>query len=202
MLISKLTSHLRQNIATLIWVAIFCVIGIVIGIALLFGEKSYLSLLTTGNQNMLGYISGSASVFAIFWKRLFRCLSACCILFIFCLNYYTSFFGYLYLAYQSAVCTIMCGTLIQYQGFSAILNTILLIAPSNLILLFILAVSFSVFIQRARTQNKYKQTFANSFSGSNFKLLSVVCLIFILAINVLASLIVPLIIKGISLIYY
>lgn len=200
--ISKLTDHLRGNIATLVRVAIFCVVGIVIGIVLLFGEKSYLALLTTGNQNMLGYISGSASVFAIFWKKLFKCLFANGILFIFCLNYYTSFLGYIYLGYQSAVCTILCGTLIKYQGFSAILNTILLIVPSNLILIFILAVSFSVFVQRARTQNKYKQTFVNSFLTGNFNLVSITCIFAILILNIATSLLVPLLIKGISLIYY
>ena len=198
----NLTSHLKKNYAVLIWVAVFCVVGIVIGLALVFGPKSYLNLLTAKNQNMLGYISGSASVFKLFWSRLFSSLFAMLIIFVFSLNYYTSFFSFFYFSYQSAVCTLVCGTLIGYQGFSAVLNTILLIVPSNLILLSLLALVFSVFFNRAKRQIKYKQGFANSFSQSNFWQLSLICVLAVIALNILISLVVPLLLKGIYLIYY
>lgn len=200
--LSKIFNHLKQNYSILIWVAVFCVIGIIIGIILVFGEKSYLNLLTTKNQNMLGYISGSASVFKYFWTRLFLGIFALMLLFIFCLNYYSSFLGYLYFAYQTAVCTVACGTLISYQGFSAVLNTIFLIVPSNLILLAILAFCFSVFVSRAKCQLKFKQSFVNSFTLNNFWFLFIVCLILIVALNIIVSLCIPLIIRGIYIIYY
>lgn len=198
----NISGHLKKNYAVLIWVAIFCVVGIIVGLVLVFGEKSYLSLLTTKNQNMLGYISGSASVFKLFWSRLLSSLFAMLIIFVFSLNYYSGFICFLYFAYQSAVCTLLCGTLISYQGFSAVLNTIFLIVPSNLILFAVLAFAFSIFFSRARQQNKYKQNFANSFSQNNFWQLTVVALLAIIALNIAIGLLVPLIIKGIYLIYY
>ena len=195
-------NHIKKNKATIIWAAIFCLIGIVFGIALLFGEKSYLNLLSTKNQNMLGYITGSVSVFQLFWRRLFSGIFAYIIIFTCCLNFYSSFICFLYFAYQSAVCTLMCGTLISYQGFSAILNTIFLIVPSNLLLFSVLIIAFSVFFSRAKNQIKHKQNFVNSFGLDNFWQHSLLPLVALIALNIIVSLIVPLIIKGICLIYY
>lgn len=200
--IYTISDHLKHNISTFVWVGIFCVVGIVVGIVLLFGEKSYISLLTSKNQNMLGYISGTASIFSIFGSRLATSMLALIVVFAFCLNYFTSYFCYFYFAYQSAICTLVCGTLISYQGLSAILNTILLIIPSNIILLIILAFSFSVFAGRARVQYKYKQQFWSSFSNNNFIQFLLLSIVAIITLNIITGLIIPLIIKGIFQIYY
>ena len=197
-----LWGHIKKHYGILIVVGIFCIVGIVIGIALIFGEKSYLNLLTTKNQNMLGYISGNISIFKLFFNKLFLSLSSITILFCFCLNYYSSFLSLIYFAFQSAICTLMCGTLIKYQGFAAIINTVLLIIPTNIILLGILAVAFSVFFVRAKAQNKYKTKLSNSFGYNNFSMLSIMCIIGVILLNILVSLIVPLILRGVCLVYY
>lgn len=195
-------SHLKRNLAVLIWVAIFCLIGLIVGLILLFGDKSYLSLLTTKNQNLLGYISGSTSIFANFFSRIAICIFALMIIWLFCLNYFSSFFAYIYFAYQSAICTIVCGTLISYQGFAAVINSILIIIPSNIVLLSILAIVFSSFKERAKNAYVYKQSFAFSFKQSNFTLFLALGLLAILALNIVFGLVFPLILKGIYLIYY
>lgn len=200
--IYSLKDHLKQKAYVLIWVGVFCVIGIIIGVILLFGEKSYTSLLTTKNQNMLGYISGSVSIFSLFGNRLATCMLALIIVFVFSLNYFTSFFCYIYFAYQSAVCTLVCGTLIAYQGFSAILNTVLITIPSNVILLAILAFAFSVFSSRAKVQYKYKQPFWSSFSYNNYAYFLILSVLALVVLNIITGLVVPLIIKGIYQIYY
>lgn len=200
--IYSIKEHLKQNIPLFVSVGIFCVVGIAIGIFLLFSEKSYISLLTTKNQNMLDYISGSASIFGIFGSRLATNMLALIIVFSFCLNYFTSFFCYFYFAYQCAICTLMCGTLISYYGLSAILNTILLIVPSNIILLGVLAFAFSVFANRAKMQYKYKLQFWSSFADNNFATFSVLSILLLVSLNIITGLIVPLIIKGIFQIYY
>lgn len=200
--IYSIREHLKRNISLFVCVGICCVVGIIIGIVLLFSEKSYISLLTSKNQNMLEYISGSASTFSIFGNRLAMSMLALIIIFAFCLNYFTNFFCYFYFAYQCAICTLVCGTLISYQGLSAILNTILLIVPSNVILLIILAFAFSVFENRARAQYKYKQPFWESFSHNNFVTFSVLLILAVVALNIITGLIIPLIIKGIFQIYY
>ncbi len=198
----SITDHIKQNTNILVWVGIFCALGIVLGIILLFGEKSYLSLLTNQNQTLMGYITGSVSTFGLLWNRLSTNLLALIIIFAFCLNYFTSYFCYLYFAYQCAVCTLICGTLISYQGLSAIINIIFLIIPSNIILLCILAFAFSVFASRAKRQYKFKQPFWNSFSYDNFALYSTLSLSLIIVLNIITGLIIPLIIKGIFQIYY
>lgn len=195
-------NNLKKSTAILITISILYVVGIVIGIILLYGEKSYLNLLTTKNQTLLGYISGSTSVFKLFFPRLFSCLFSAVIIFACCLSVYSSFIGLIYLTYQATITTIVSGTLIAYQGFSGIINTIFLIAPSNIILLAILAIIYSISYQRAKFANKYKLAFASSFSQSEYWSNLIICLILILILNILFSLILPTVIRGIYLIYY
>jgi len=196
------TNHLKKSTPILILVTCLYVLGIILGIVLLFGEKSYLSLLTNKNQTLLGYISGNVSVFKLFFPRLFSCLFSVAIISACCLTVYTSFIGIIYLVYQAAITTIVCGTLIHLQGFSGVLNTLFLILPSNLILLSILAVVFSIGYERSRQAKKYNLAFSNSFQHCNYWSNLIICLIAILALNILFSIILPIIIRGIYLIYY
>lgn len=199
---SRFFEQISKNKQVLIWAAISCIIGVSFGIILLYGEKSYLGLISTSNQNMLGYISGKAEIFKLFFSRLSIGMFSCLVLFLVCLHHYSSFLGFLYLAYQSAICTIACGTLISYQGLSAIINSIFLIIPSNIILLSLLAIYFSILYDRAKLQYKYSYTFQHSFHSQNNLQNILVCIALIFLLYVVVGIVIPLVIKGIYLIYY
>lgn len=197
-----LTDHLKQNTYVYVLAGVSCLIGIIIGIILLFGQKSYLGLLTSGNQSLIKYMSGTADTFSLFYNRLFSGLLAVLILFLCTLTYYTIFLSYAYLTYQSALCTITFGTIISMYGFSGILNVVLLLLPCNLILFACYSVILSLFTSRAKRQHKYHQKFTDSFKGNNFVNLLTIFLVTFLLVNIVLGLIVPLIIKAIFVIIY
>ena len=197
-----ITDHISSSKTIIFFACLASIIGVATGIVLVLGEKSYLGLLTSGDQNLLKYISGSASITSLMWHRMLSMLLCVLILFLCCLHYYSHFFAYFYLTYQSALTSIMCGTVISYYGFSGIINFIFLLLPANLVLICFYILTFSVFARRAKLQYRHKLGFGSSFTQEDFftKLLlltlcfAVICVVF--------NFIIPLIIKAVYFVVY
>lgn len=197
-----ITDHIASSKGIIFFAILASLIGFCIGIVLVLGEKSYLGLLTSGDQNLLKYISGSASITGLMWQRLLSMLLCVLILFLCCLHYYSHFFAYCYITYQSALTTIMCGTVISYYGFSGIMNFIFLLLPANLVLLAFYILTFSVFARRARLQYKHKTGFISSFMQDDFFTKVLLLSLCFAAICIVFNLIIPLIIKAVYFIVY
>ncbi len=194
--------HIRSNTFVFILSAICLIIGIIVGVILICGEKSYLGLLSTNNQTLFGYITGSANSFSLFYKRLFLGLLAILILFVCCLHYFSCFLAFAYMAYQSALCTLTIGSIVSLYGLSGIFNCIFLLVPANLVLFTLFIMFISVFYSRAKMQYKYKQNFIDSFKQSQFNIKLCLLLGVFLVVNIVLGLILPLIIKAIFIVIY
>ncbi len=197
-----ITDHLNSSKGCFVIAGISCIIGIVIGIILAFGTRSYFNLLTNNNQTIIKYIAGSASLTELFWSRLFSTMLAIIILFICSLHYYSSFLGYCYLTYQSALLAIISKTIISFYGFSGVINFIFLLLPTNLVLLTLYILLFSIFVRRAKLTYRYKTNFCSSFLSDNFLLKSAVMLVIFIAVQIVFNLLLPLVIRAVYLINY
>lgn len=197
----QLTNHFKQNLIYIVLGIIFLIVGIVVGIILSNSEKSYLGLLGEFDKNSLNYISGASNIMSIFWHHFFVGLSALVIIFIFCLNYFSSYLSLIYIAYQSCVATLAILSSISLYGFSSIITCALYQIPVNLILFAIVIVFYSVCASRSKTSKKENVKFAKSFQNSSVVLM-LSCLIVFVVFMILFNIIFPIVFRGIYIINY
>lgn len=196
-----ISNYIKENKNLFIVVAIFCAIGVAIGMLVFFSGNSFLTILTSKHQNLISYITGSAKLSKLFWSNLFLGLICITFLFVFTLHYNMRFLAYAYLSYQSGVFILASLTIISYYKIYGILNFIFLMLPINIIMLAIYIFILSIFINRAKQQFKYKQQFMNTFNQGFFIKVGIAIAALVI-VNITANYIIPLIIRGVYIINY
>ena len=197
----NISSHIKNNLLYIILGVVFIIVGIVLGIILSNGDKSYFGIIGKINKNMSAYISGIADTVSIFWRHLFVGLSAFSIIFLLSLNYFSSFVSLVYIAYQSCITTIAILSLCSIYGLSSIMTSIFYLVPTNLIMLIIVSIFYSICAVRSQIQYKQKLQFIDAFS-TDFWLLFSTCLLIYFSFIIIIDLIFPAIFRGIFIINY
>ncbi len=193
--------HFNRNKKQLIILVVCLVVGIVFGVVFSFGDLPVIGLLKLSNQNIVSYINGTAKCFTIFIENLLNVLIGLIIIFIFCLNYFTSFLSYLYIIYQSCVLVLTISAIGVNYTFLGITSIVLFIVPANILLFALIIFYISVCRERAIKEHQFGQKFSASFD-SDFWILILIIIILLIIFMVLIYLILPLILKGIYIINY
>ena len=194
-------SHTKNNLQYIILGILAVVIGVVFGFALSGGDKSYYGILGKVNKNFLSYISGTANTIEIFWHHFLLGLYAFAIIFLFCLNYYSSFLSLAYICYQSCVFILATTSLTSLYGFSAILSSILYLVPINMVSILIIVFYYSICASRSKLTIKKRTDFSSSFS-TGFWLLVSTCIVTYFVFLLAIDFILPILFRGIYIINY
>ena len=126
----------------------FVVVGLLIGIILIFAYDDLELMLEISNKNYMSFMHGTADLSSIFLENFRWIIIADIIVILFSLSGITYALGLSYIAYQSALVSITIGAMISTFGFTGILNCLFLILPFNIlnvIMLTILIVSLHNF---------------------------------------------------------
>lgn len=198
----KLQGHFKENAISYYISGFVVLIGIIIGVYLVFTGYSYTSLLSASDKNIIEYIKGTASYSDIFYFRMMNICVSFVILIIFNLSVYTSFLGYIYLGYQVVLTTLMCSALITLYGLAGVLNVCLFTIPINLIYIFIMVFVIAISVGRARYQKKYRVGFWDSFKESEYFKFLILAIVFAFLLCVVFCFVFPLFLKSFVMINY
>lgn len=195
-------SHFKENSFRYVLIIVSCAVGICLGIYFAVSGFSYVSLLTSGDKNMFGYISGTAEYGSIFWSR-FLSLFLCVVL-IFCFNIVreTAFLNYFYLAYQMCLIVLSASAIITVYGLYGIINVILFVIPINLVNFCLISYLSVLSMDRAYFWKSFRTTFVSSFKEVSYvkKFLITLSLLFVFCI--VYSFVFPLILKSFVVVNY
>lgn len=195
-------SHFKENSFRYVLIIVSCAVGVCLGIYFAVSGFSYVSLLTSGDKNMFGYISGTAEYGSIFWSR-FLSLFLCVVL-IFCFNIIreTAFLNYFYLAYQMCLIVLSASAIITVYGLYGIINVILFVVPINLVNFCLLSYLSVLSMDRAYFWKSFRTTFVSSFKEVSYvkKFLITLSLLFVFCI--VYSFVFPLILKSFVVVNY
>ena len=180
----------------------FTIFGFCLGIYLSLTGYKITSLLVTNDKLLFDYITGTASYISIFYSRMKTMLIAVVII-LFCnLTYYTAFINYIYLTYQSALIVLSCGGIISLYRLSGILNVIFFIIPINLLTLLSISFLIVVSLERSRNAYKFKIPFRDSFNQLNYYSKFGYGMLLMLVNIIFASLVLPLLMRSLTIIIF
>ena len=159
----------------------FCfILGVVLGIVVAVSSDDYLAIINSSNKNLYSLINGTGDWLKIFWKQIKLFTAPIILILIFGLSYYTIWFGYVIIIYQSSLLILSSVALSKIYGISGLINVIFLIVPINLFNFGILCYLVVVCVSRSRWSFKHKDfKFGynkNYFISVGFVLLAVVLL--------------------------
>ena len=198
---TKIKESLSKNTGRIILATAFVVLGIVLGIVLSLGEFAFTKVLYDNTETFSHYVSGTANIAEIFFSRFAILIFAFLLIFVFCLNYYTSFLGLIYISYQSMILILAIFSLCEYHGVAGILLTIFFALPVNLVVMFVLAIEYAICTTRAKNCHVFKTKFSSSFDGDFWFNMGALLILFF-AIQIIANFIFPLVFRGIFMIDY
>lgn len=164
---------------------LFCfVLGLILGLVIMFSSDNYLKLLTSENKIMYPFINGTAEKSVLFWKKLLGFSIPLVLLFGLGLNYYMSLLSYIFITYQSSLLILSCGAVVKTYGFSGFFNILFVTLPIN-ILYFALLIFFGVtcFV-RGKAAHKAKQFIYGFDNEFFFKVMISFILVLVLCVCV------------------
>ncbi|MBQ8468769.1 MAG: hypothetical protein IJ542_03320 [Clostridia bacterium] len=197
----SLSFWLKEHKREIVLCLISMLIGIVVGVIISFGDVNLYKLLTTGNENLYAFISGTAELNVIFWQRLFVGLFGAALIIIFSLSFYSSFLGFAYLSYQTAVFVLAIVAIIEYYSLGEIIFCVVMLIPTNLLLLSCLGLLQANCHKRAKDVHHFQMQFTKSFT-KEFWISTAILVIFYLLVQILINLFVPMILRAIYVINY
>lgn len=198
----EVEGHFKRNLIQYVISLIFIIVGIIIGVYFILTSISISSLLTTSNKTMIDFINGTANYREMFSSRFVDILICFLILFLFNFNYYTSFINYIFIGYQSSLCTIICGALITLYKVAGFINVIFFVVPINIINLAIMVVFNICGIEKCRVQKSLHIRFFQSFKENYYFYKVLICIVLSLVVCVIHSFILPLIVKSFIVVNY
>lgn len=174
---------------------LFCfILGLILGLVVIFSSDNYLKLLTSENKIMYPLINGTAEKSVLFWKKLLGFSIPLVLLFGLGLNYYTSLLSYIFITYQSSLLILSCGAVVKTYGFSGFFNILFVTLPLN-IFYFALLIFFGVtcFV-RSKSAHRAKQ-FMFGFD-EEFFLKIIISFVFVIILCVGVCVVYPMFLKN------
>lgn len=192
--------HFKQNRSAYISFLVCFLVGLIIGIIVLFTTESYVNLLTSENKILFTYINGTANSIEIFSEKLLIFLLPVLLIFLLGLYYYTSLLSFVFVIYQSALLVMSCGSLIRVYGLSGLLNVLLVTIPINL-LYFVALIFFAVTCISRSKQALISKRFSEGFDEIFF-IKVLMTILYIVIISFYATVVLPLFLKNANFIIF
>ena len=179
---------------------LFVILGLVVGCFIAGSSEQYINLITSKNKVLYSYINGTADYFKIFWNKFSAFILPLVLIVGLGLHFYSTFFIYLFLAYQSSLFILSCTALIKIYGISGFLNVLLFVVPINLVYMLALICVSAICISRSLEALKNKQ-FLYGYNQSYFSKITLVIL-FIFVLTLTLSLIMSVFLKNANFLFY
>lgn len=192
--------HFKVNKNLYICFAVFALLGVAIGLGVVFSGDHYLYMLSSNNKILYAYISGTADTIEIFGRKLLSFMVPEILIFLLGLNYYVSFLSYIFVGYQFALFVMTGASLISVYGISGLLNFLLLVLPINLMYFAILVFFAVTCIGRSRVAQQCGR-FGYGFDEA-FILKAVLSTATIICLTVVACILLPLFLKNANFIIF
>lgn len=192
--------HFRQNSGRYIAFSVFAILGIAIGIFVVFSNENYLSLLSTNNKILYTFINGTANTTQIFGRKLMSFMIPLLLVFLLGLNYYVSFLSYVFVAYQFALLVMSSASLVTVYGISGLINVLFLMLPINFIFFAILIFFAVTCIVRSKAATECGRFGYGYDSRFFFKM--ALAIIGVIALTFVACMILPLFLKNANFIVF
>lgn len=141
---------------------IFILLGIIVGVVIQVPNEDT-TIFASSTVSLEDLIVGDASAGSLFFSNFIKLMLPIIIIFMFSLNKYTGFLNYLYLLYQGMLLGISVTSVIIDNGFTGALNSLVFIAPVNLINLTIITYASALFTKRREYSKKFRKSFGQSF---------------------------------------
>lgn len=182
----------KKNRRIFIFLLLFFLLGIVVGIIITITSDSYLSLLVSADKNYFDYVNGKVN----FSKQTIKLISAPLLMniitFLLCLNFYTGLVSFVLVSYQSSLAFLSLTAVISEYGFRGVLMSLFMILPINLIALCTCMLMVCVCFSRVYLSFKERSAFYG-FDNRNFwfliLIINLTSIIIACCINIILTLI-------------
>ncbi len=175
------------------------IIGIVVGVCIgVSGESAVIFSSSTVTIEEL--ITGEYSSVSLFFSSFFKILLPIFIIFVFSLNKFTGVLDFIYLMYQGLLLGLSATGVIQENGLTGALNTLIFISPVNLINLTIINYASALFIKRREYAQKFHKNFVESTSYYTSEIIGLI--IGVIISSFLYGVVYPTILKSMIIINY
>lgn len=138
------------------------ILGIIIGVVIQVPSEDTI-IFASSTVSLEDLIVGDASAGSLFFANFLKLILPIIIIFLFSLNKFTGFLNYIYLLYQGMLLGISVTSVIIDNGFTGALNSLVFIAPVNLINLTIITYASALFLKRREYAKKFRKSFGQSF---------------------------------------
>lgn len=162
--------YFKKNKKIYLFFLFFFFIGILSGILIAVSSDSYLSLLTTKDKVFYDYVNGKADFSKESMKLMINFFVFQLIAFFLNLNFYTGLLSYLVVSYQTTLMYLSMVAVISQFGFSGVIKILLLMLPTNLILI-VSGILFSGFCLCRSYEAKVNKKFSIGFERRSFWLI-------------------------------
>ena len=152
-----LREHFLEYKGYYILCAIFVLIGLLTGFFTAFRFSESVTSQNITDVVLVDYLKRNSGWFAILLSRVFSLLSICVILFILCLNKWSSFLSLLVLIYQAYLVGLNSAILIILFNVSGAINVFIVYLPCSLLVLFGMMIIDAIFIKNSWTYSRYNQ---------------------------------------------
>ena len=185
-----------------ICIIIGIVVGVCIGVsgesAVIFSSSTVtLEELITGEYSSVDLVNGQAFTY---FSSFFKILLPIFIIFVFSLNKFTGVLDFIYLMYQGLLLGLSATGVIQENGLTGALNTLIFISPVNLINLTIINYASALFIKRREYAQKFHKNFVESTSYYTSEIIGLI--IGVIISSFLYGVVYPTILKSMIIINY
>ena len=174
--------HLKKCKTIFVFLAISILLGLILGLVLVFSDVGYTGVLAFSNKNIFAYINGTATSLNIFFEKLIETAVSFILIYVFCLSTISSILSFVFISYQSMLLVITSSALINLYGFAGILNVVLLLVPINVCLILVFCLAISVGVLRVQEAKKYHEPFGYSFKINKFYSKYFICFLLMVAL--------------------
>ena len=165
--LDELKYYISKRKNTYITSLIFVLVGIVIGVFIASSSDRFLSLIKSDDKILFDYINGKVSFSKQFFRLLLKFVLPMVVVFLLTVSSYSSFLGYVFLAYNGALFFLNTYAVIVEFGLIGVLSFIFLILPVNVILFLSIIFYYERCLERCKLAKRQQKMFSG-FVESNF----------------------------------